>query len=51
MILHQRPLGEKYDILALANSTVLTTDTILCCTNNPLPKWRYSFRFPWKKII
>ena len=37
MILHQRPLRTIYDTLSLTNSTLLTADTVLWCTKNPVP--------------
>ena len=37
MALHQRPLRTIYDTLSLTNSTLLTADTILWCTKNPVP--------------
>ena len=46
MILHQRPLKIIYDILSLTNSTLLTADTILRCTKNPVPNLWFSCPFP-----
>ena len=31
-------LSELYDTLSVTNSTLLTADTILCCTKNHVPK-------------
>ena len=45
MILNQRPLITVYDTLTLINSTLLTADTILWCTKNPVPDWWIYF-FP-----
>ena len=50
IILHQWPLRTIYDILSLTNTTLLTADTILCCTKNRLPNWWFSLPFPLKKL-
>ena len=36
MILHQLPLRTVCDVLSPTNSTLLTSYTILFCTNNPV---------------
>jgi hypothetical protein len=41
MILHHRPLRTIYDILSLTNSILLTTNTILWCTKNPVPNQQF----------
>ena len=45
IILHQRPLRSIYDILSLTKSTLLTSDTVLCRTKNPVSNWWFSFPF------
>ena len=44
--LHQRPLRTIYDTLSLTKSTLLTADTILWSTINPVPNWWFSFPLP-----
>jgi len=44
MVLHQRLLRTIYDTQSQTNSTLLTADTILRCTKNPVPNW---FSFPF----
>ena len=36
-VVHQHPLRTMYDTLSLTKSTLLTADTALWCTENPVP--------------
>ena len=50
-LVHQQPLRTMYDTLSLTKSTLLTADTALCCTENPVPNWWFSLPFHKKNII
>jgi len=50
MILIQPSIRTIHDTLSLTNSTHLTADTVVRCTKRSVPHWRFSFRFPYKKL-